>query len=135
MSNTLTEPFRGCKMFHNHRVHNTVVETGGRLLLTIREAATALSICERTLWQLTKDGEIPSVRFGRNVRYNLATLEEWVSKRERMGAAPGQMRSKERVSVGLETGEWRSSSSAPTSNDVRPGSVSSRDERWRPGEA
>src|SRR5688572_5597499 len=30
-------------------------------LLTAREAAKALTLCERTLWQKTKDGEIPVV--------------------------------------------------------------------------
>jgi excisionase family DNA binding protein len=53
-----------------------------RLLLTSREAAAALSISERTLWQLREDGKIPCVLFGRNVRYNLSSLEEWIRSKE-----------------------------------------------------
>jgi len=49
------------------------------LLLKPREAARALSICERTLWQLTNDGKIPSVRFGRNVRYDPHDLKRWIA--------------------------------------------------------
>ena len=42
-----------------------------RLLLTPLEAARALCISERNLWQLTKDGEIESVRVGkRSIRYS-----------------------------------------------------------------
>lgn len=50
------------------------------LLLTGREAAKALSICERTLYTLTKSGEIPAVRIGRCVRYSVAELQEWVRR-------------------------------------------------------
>jgi excisionase family DNA binding protein len=51
----------------------------GRLLLTEREAAKALSVCQRTLWQLRTDGEIPCVRIGRAVRYRPADLHAWVA--------------------------------------------------------
>lgn len=47
------------------------------LLVTAREAAKLLSICERTLFGLTKDGELPAVRIGRAVRYRLEDLKEW----------------------------------------------------------
>jgi excisionase family DNA binding protein len=49
------------------------------LLLTVRQAAKVLSISERTLWGLTKSGDIPAVRFGgRNVRYDPADLRAWI---------------------------------------------------------
>ena len=41
-----------------------------KLLLRPPEAAEALAISDRTLWGLTKAGEIPCVRFGRSVRYD-----------------------------------------------------------------
>ena len=53
----------------------------GKLLLTEREAAKALSVCQRTLWQLRADGEIPCVRIGRAVRYRPADLHAWVARR------------------------------------------------------
>lgn len=51
-----------------------------RLLLTAREAAKALSISERTLWGLTKAGQIPACRFGRNVRYDPRDLEAFIQR-------------------------------------------------------
>jgi len=47
-------------------------------LLTAREAAEELTISERTLWTLTKAGEIPSVRIGRSVRYLPSDLSDYV---------------------------------------------------------
>lgn len=56
-----------------------------RLLLTPREAAKALAICEKTLWSLTKRGELPAVRLGRSVRYAISDLEAFIARR-RAGA-------------------------------------------------
>jgi excisionase family DNA binding protein len=58
------------------------VETVGLLLLKPREAARALAISERTLWELTKRGKIPHVRIGRAVRYAPADLEAWIESRK-----------------------------------------------------
>ncbi len=49
------------------------------MLLTCRQAAELLSISERTLWQLTKDGKIPVVKVGRSVRYDPADLRAWIA--------------------------------------------------------
>jgi len=51
-----------------------------RLLLTPRETAAALGICERTLYALTKRGEIPVIRTGRLVRYSVDDLKTWIKK-------------------------------------------------------
>lgn len=56
-------------------------------LLTARQAARVLAISERTLWQLTNDGLIPVVRFGRAVRYDPADLRAFVASRRTGGAA------------------------------------------------
>jgi len=56
-----------------------------RLLLTPRETAKALSICERTLYTLTKRGEIPVVRWGphgRLVRYDIEDLRALIKDRK-----------------------------------------------------
>ncbi len=53
------------------------------LALRPREAAKALSISPRLLWQLTDDGQVPCVRVGtgrrRAVLYPMAELEAWLS--------------------------------------------------------
>jgi excisionase family DNA binding protein len=54
------------------------------LALRPREAAKALGISPRLLWQLTKDGHIPCVRVGsgkrRTVLYPVASLEGWLTR-------------------------------------------------------
>lgn len=61
-----------------------------RLLLTSREAAKALAVSERTLWQLTAPrGPILSIRVGkRGVRYSLSTLTKWIESQQPEGNAP-----------------------------------------------
>ena len=49
-----------------------------QLLLRPEEAARALAISPRKLWDLTKRGEIPAVRIGRVVRYDIDGLREWI---------------------------------------------------------
>ena len=53
---------------------------GKQLLIIPREAAHALSISPRTLWQLTNEGTIPCVRIGRSVRYDLRDLQAWIDR-------------------------------------------------------
>jgi hypothetical protein len=60
------------------------------LLLTARQAAAALSVCERTLWELTDRGEIPVLRLpgrgkARALRYDVEDLRAWIN---RLKAAP-----------------------------------------------
>lgn len=52
-----------------------------RLLLTPKQAAAALAVSERTLWQLCKDGELRCVRIGRAVRYDLGELQSWIARK------------------------------------------------------
>lgn len=53
----------------------------GTLGLRPREAARALGIGERLLWERTKAGEIPHVRIGRAVVYPVTLLEQWLCTR------------------------------------------------------
>jgi len=59
-------------------------EPTSTLALRPREAAKALGISPRLLWQLTKDGRIPCVRVGggkrKTVLYPLADLQAWLSR-------------------------------------------------------
>ena len=56
--------------------------TTAPLLVDAREAARLLSISTRTLWTMTASGEIPSVKFGRLVRYHLPDLERAIEARK-----------------------------------------------------
>lgn len=52
-----------------------------RLLLTPRETALVLSVCEKTLWSMTHPrGPIPCLRLGRSVRYPVEALREYVAR-------------------------------------------------------
>ena len=54
-----------------------------KLLLSARDAAKALSICEKTLWSLTAPrGPIPCVRLGRAVRFDLDDLRAFIAGRK-----------------------------------------------------
>jgi excisionase family DNA binding protein len=54
------------------------------LALRPREAAKALGISPRHLWQLTKDGHVPCVRVGSGTRktvlYPVADLQAWLTR-------------------------------------------------------
>lgn len=64
------------------------IDQDNRLLLLPREAAKALAISERTLWTLTKSGEIPCVRLGSSNRYNLRDLEAYIQRRTEVAGKP-----------------------------------------------
>ena len=53
-----------------------------RLLVKAPEAAKMLAVSPRVLWTLTNTGEMPCVRIGRSVRYDLADLREWIDARK-----------------------------------------------------
>lgn len=54
-----------------------------QLLLPAPIAAAALSVCEKTLFNLTAPrGPIKSVRIGRAVRYSRRALEQFIAERE-----------------------------------------------------
>ena len=51
------------------------------LLLTPREAAAALAVCEKTLWSMTAPrGELRAIKIGRAVRYSVADLQGWIAR-------------------------------------------------------
>lgn len=49
-------------------------------MLKSRQAATYLGICERKLWQLEKEGRIPSVRIDRAVRFDINDLDDFICR-------------------------------------------------------
>jgi excisionase family DNA binding protein len=52
------------------------------LLLTQRETAERLAISERHLSRLTSTGQLPCVRVGKCVRYNVETVRKWLREAE-----------------------------------------------------
>ena len=69
-------------------MNRTTPAPSPKLLLTVREAARALSICEKSLWTLTVPrGPIPCVRLGRSVRYDPRDLTAWIDAQRKGGEA------------------------------------------------
>ncbi|MHC5109686.1 MAG: helix-turn-helix domain-containing protein [Planctomycetota bacterium] len=54
------------------------------LALRPKDAACALGIGERLLWQKANRGEIPHVRIGRAVLYPVHLLEDWLATQAKM---------------------------------------------------
>jgi excisionase family DNA binding protein len=50
------------------------------LALRPREAARALGIGTRLLWELTNMGKVPHVKVGRCILYPLDQLREWLAR-------------------------------------------------------
>ena len=53
-----------------------------KLLLDLSQAAELLNVSEKTLWNHTapRGKCVPSVRFGKAVRYSRAALEAWIAE-------------------------------------------------------
>jgi len=58
-----------------------------RMLLTTREAASALAVSPRLLWTLTHRGELPCLRLpgrgkARAIRYDVRDLLAWIDRQK-----------------------------------------------------
>jgi excisionase family DNA binding protein len=51
------------------------------LALRPREAAKALGVSERSLWEWTHRGDVPHVRIGRTILYPVDALRNWLCRR------------------------------------------------------
>lgn len=51
------------------------------LALRPREAAKALGVSERLLWDWTHHGDIPHLRIGRTILYPVDALRGWLARR------------------------------------------------------
>ena len=58
------------------------------LLWTSRQAAKALAISERKLWDLTNEGAIPCIRIGRAVRYDPGDIRTWIDAQKNRARPP-----------------------------------------------
>jgi excisionase family DNA binding protein len=51
------------------------------LLICADEVARMMGVSERTLWRLASAGSVPEpVRIGRNTRWRLAEIREWIER-------------------------------------------------------
>jgi len=57
------------------------------LAMRPRDAAKALGISERLLWEWTNRGTVPHVRLGRAILYPVDSLREWLRQQARDGTA------------------------------------------------
>lgn len=62
--------------------HNENETTMLSRLLTTLEVADLLGVSTRTVFTLTKKGELPSVRVGHSVRYDERDLTRWIDSRK-----------------------------------------------------
>jgi len=53
-----------------------------RKLVNVKEAAAYLCVCERTLWELSQEHQIETVRIGRAVRYDIADLNAFIDRQK-----------------------------------------------------
>jgi len=53
------------------------------LLKTYGQTAEILSLSERSVWQLVRDGELKALRIGRSVRIPLTEIERFVKENAR----------------------------------------------------
>ena len=55
------------------------------LAMRPREAAKALGISERTLWEHTERGTIPHIRLGKAILYPVDLLRDWLKNQSQEG--------------------------------------------------
>ena len=63
-----------------------------KLTYNAKEASECLGICERSLWSLTKQGKIPSIKIGRRVLYSREVLRKFVAGESLQGSETEELR-------------------------------------------
>ena len=71
------------------------------LVVDIKGAATMLGVCERTIRNLTRRGELPAIRLGSSVRYSREALIDFV----RQGSRRETTRGDESADITSDLGE------------------------------
>ncbi|WP_296458640.1 helix-turn-helix domain-containing protein [Rubinisphaera sp.] len=59
-------------------------------LLNTRQAAAYLGLCERKIWQMSKDGDFPSVRAGKSLRFDVQDLDSWIENQKTVTVADNE---------------------------------------------
>ncbi len=61
-------------------------DSNSQSLLTVRQVAGMLGVCERTVFSLTQAGTLPAARIGRAVRYDPSDVAEFIAASKSGGA-------------------------------------------------
>lgn len=59
------------------------------LAMRPREAAKALGVSPRTLWEWTKRGDVPHIRRGKTVLYSVDALRRWLDEQSAISGNGG----------------------------------------------
>ena len=70
-------------MNHPHLTRGASPQRPEPLLVDEREAARLLSCSTRTLYNLRKRGELPAIKIGEAVRYDVEDLREFIERAKR----------------------------------------------------
>jgi hypothetical protein len=54
------------------------------ILISARQAARALAMCEKRIVTMTKAGDLPCIRNGRRILYDPDDLKAWVQRNKQM---------------------------------------------------
>lgn len=52
-------------------------------LVRSQDAARFLALSDRKLWELTRSGNVPHIRIGRSLRYDLDDLRRWIEQQKK----------------------------------------------------
>jgi len=66
---------------HKRNAKQAGMSAGGRVLLSVDEAALAMSVGRTLVYDLVMRNEIPSIKLGRMRRIPVASLHEYVRRR------------------------------------------------------
>jgi len=53
-----------------------------RLLISRPEAAAALAVCEKTIYNMVQNGDLPEIKIGKSVRYSVDDLKAWIENQK-----------------------------------------------------
>ncbi len=77
---------RTIRCMEQHRSTPGTSSAAEAQILTPLEAAAWLRVSKRTLWTLTRDAGLRSIRIGRAVRYDIRDLVGWIDSQVAKGA-------------------------------------------------
>lgn len=68
-------------MKHQIKFTEKTETTVERLTVTVAEAAKMIGVSERTVYLLTRSGELPCKRIGRRVLYSIDEIRQFISSK------------------------------------------------------
>jgi len=53
-------------------------------MMTVAEVAKKLNVAKKTIYNWSKNGEIPSYQIGQGLRFDKSEIEEWLKNKRRV---------------------------------------------------